>query len=124
MPSATPEHPHGICARCAKAPSCRLRRRRTKPRRSCESFVLYTGYRDLCCTCDHARRCRAVGTAEHPVFFCEEFAARRNGHTADATAATQETSTAEHGLCAYCDDRGTCQAVRPEGGVWHCEEYR
>jgi hypothetical protein len=27
------------------------------------------------------------------------------------------------GLCAYCDRLTTCTYPKPEGGVWHCEEY-
>ena len=28
------------------------------------------------------------------------------------------------GLCINCANRNSCQFVKPEGGVWHCEEYR
>jgi len=28
------------------------------------------------------------------------------------------------GLCMNCDNRFECLLPRPEGGVWHCEEYR
>ncbi len=28
------------------------------------------------------------------------------------------------GLCMNCDHRFECMLPRPEGGVWHCEEYR
>jgi len=28
------------------------------------------------------------------------------------------------GLCVNCDHRFECRLPRPEGGVWHCEEYR
>ena len=27
------------------------------------------------------------------------------------------------GLCATCAKRSSCAFQRPEGGVWHCEEY-
>ena len=27
------------------------------------------------------------------------------------------------GLCSICEDRKTCTFIKPEGGVWHCEEY-
>ena len=27
------------------------------------------------------------------------------------------------GLCMNCDNRFDCLLPRPEGGVWHCEEY-
>jgi len=28
------------------------------------------------------------------------------------------------GLCVNCEDRETCVYPKPDGGVWHCEEYR
>ena len=27
------------------------------------------------------------------------------------------------GLCSNCDHRDTCVYPKPEGGVWHCDEY-
>jgi hypothetical protein len=27
------------------------------------------------------------------------------------------------GLCGNCESRDGCMYPRPEGGVWHCEEY-
>jgi len=27
------------------------------------------------------------------------------------------------GLCVNCKHEATCTFARPEGGVWHCEEY-
>jgi hypothetical protein len=27
------------------------------------------------------------------------------------------------GLCVNCANRETCLYPKPEGGVWHCEEY-
>jgi hypothetical protein len=33
-------------------------------------------------------------------------------------------SRGEHkGLCMNCANRDTCLYPKPEGGVWHCEEY-
>jgi len=28
------------------------------------------------------------------------------------------------GLCINCENRSTCKYIKPNGGVWHCEEYR
>jgi len=28
------------------------------------------------------------------------------------------------GLCINCENRNTCKFIKPNGGVWHCEEYR
>ena len=30
----------------------------------------------------------------------------------------------ERGLCCTCEDCRVCKYPKPEGGVWHCEEYR
>jgi hypothetical protein len=27
------------------------------------------------------------------------------------------------GLCSICEIREACRFPKPEGGVWHCEEY-
>lgn len=28
------------------------------------------------------------------------------------------------GLCINCENRHTCKYISPDGGIWHCEEYR
>jgi hypothetical protein len=28
------------------------------------------------------------------------------------------------GLCRNCENRRTCAFPKPEGGIWHCEEYQ
>ena len=30
----------------------------------------------------------------------------------------------KQGLCENCANRDDCLFPRPEGGVWHCEEYQ
>jgi hypothetical protein len=65
------------------------------------------------------------------VLECEEF----DGHVEDKHDSAEERSNhgggrvnpAPHtytGLCTDCENRATCTFVRPQGGVWHCEEYR
>jgi len=88
-------------------------------------------YRDLCSTCRHQEACGSRSTPERPILFCEMFealgakpAAARPA-AADAGAAASGQGAARHiGLCANCESRQTCTMARPEGGVWHCEEYR
>jgi hypothetical protein len=41
-----------------------------------------------------------------------------------ATGLLPFPSDSHLGLCGLCEDRSTCTYPRPEGGVWHCEEYR
>jgi hypothetical protein len=41
----------------------------------------------------------------------------------DAMADPPEGVEVYKGLCANCEKRQTCTLQRPEGGVWHCDEY-
>jgi len=87
-------------------------------------------YRDLCSTCRHAEACGSRSSPEHPILFCELFEV--SGPAAAATepaasperAASRQGAVENKGLCANCENLETCTMVRPEGGVWHCEEYR
>jgi len=87
-------------------------------------------YRDLCSTCNHAEACGDHSTPENPIFFCEQFdafaAVAPSDHAAPSPglAATRAVGNRDEGLCMNCEDRDTCRTPRPQGGVWHCEEYR
>ena len=63
---------------------------------------------------------------KRPVLQCEEFepcesppAKRAAAHPEPRPAADAELK----GLCVNCDNRHHCKYPKPEGGVWHCEEY-
>lgn len=87
-------------------------------------------YRDLCSTCNNAGACSGRSTPEYPIFFCEEFDAFVPVLVAKLAAAVsprpkRTLGTCERvGLCMNCDNVETCTWPTPEGGVWHCEEYR
>ena len=87
-------------------------------------------YRDLCSTCSHERACGSRSTPERPILFCELFEVFVAVPTAGAAAAPPERpaggrGAVEHkGLCVNCENRQECTMARPEGGIWHCEEYR
>ena len=94
-------------------------------------------HRDLCSTCSHAETCGNRSTPQRPIFFCEMFevfapppaaTATRLRRAATAAAArgpaSQQDAGHYKGLCVNCDSRNTCTLPRPEGGIWHCEEYR
>ncbi len=92
-----------------------------------------TLYRSLCSTCKHASTCTFPRDPQESLLFCEEFEiesapAKRKveGHKPQPTAsfATAEKSGSLIGLCRDCENRQTCIFPRPEGGVWHCEEYQ
>jgi hypothetical protein len=91
-------------------------------------------YGGLCTTCKQASDCTFAGHAGKPVLFCEEFdtgepsAAKDRGprHTVPPRihAGEDENSARSLGLCRNCENRVTCAFPRPDGGVWHCEEYQ
>lgn len=89
-------------------------------------------YGGLCTTCKQASDCTFARDTRRPVFFCEEFAtndacAAKNPAHARSPAIRlrkNENSAGLLGLCRNCENRVTCAFPRPEGGVWHCEEYQ
>ena len=87
-------------------------------------------YRDLCSTCNHAGTCDPRSTAEHPIFFCEMFEAFVPASVVAPTTTGPERQANPagmvglKGLCINCEHRESCSMHRPEGGIWHCEEYR
>lgn len=91
-------------------------------------------YRGLCSTCKHAPTCTFPRDLQRPAFYCEEFEIEivsssktfKYGipeSTASSTTVAEE-STELIGLCNDCEGRQTCVFPKPEGGIWHCEEYQ
>ena len=85
-------------------------------------------YRDLCSTCKHAETCAGRSTLEHPIFFCEMFEVEVPRPTLALAAGPEPSERPESseykGLCVNCENRDTCTITKPEGGIWHCEEYQ
>jgi hypothetical protein len=88
------------------------------------------GIRDLCSNCDHSEEHARHGRPKRPILFCEEFevpgamqAPELNLARPQPPKETQNDS-ARIGLCVNCEFVDTCTLPSPEGGVWHCEEYR
>ncbi len=86
--------------------------------------------RDLCSTCRHAGDCIYLVERSRPIHQCEMFDVesgplRAHPATDSAGQVRQGGASKEKflGLCSNCDLRMTCKLPRPEGGVWHCEEY-
>jgi hypothetical protein len=90
--------------------------------------------RGLCSTCRNAADCSFPRGPDTPVLHCEEFeveqpspvevAGEAISPSPPSEAAEQEGSVQFIGLCSDCENRESCVFPRPEGGVWHCEEYR
>ena len=92
-----------------------------------------TIYPRLCSTCKHASTCTFPRDPQRPSFYCEEFEiesvpAKRKAEEdklqPTASFVTAEESGSLIGLCSDCENRQTCVFPKPEGGIWHCEEYR
>lgn len=90
----------------------------------------------LCSTCIHADHCVNCRTATRPIQFCEQFECNspnpgpssRPSPVAARKSNPGSTARPEppglKGLCVNCECRFDCCLPKPEGGVWHCEEYR
>jgi len=89
----------------------------------------------LCSTCNNAPTCfhRA---RRGPALFCElfdgsappvEWTSRErvvpSAEPSMARRAPEEEVSEYSGLCVNCEHRQTCTHPKPEGGVWHCEDY-
>jgi hypothetical protein len=86
----------------------------------------------LCVTCRHAMGCTLPGSLDGPVNACEEFDVlapfrSRLGEPAvpDETNSpkARRLGHLHEGLCMDCRGRESCTFPKPDGGIWHCEEY-
>ena len=90
----------------------------------------------ICATCIHVPGCVYVESPDNPKMYCEQFESELEpamkatdvANLKSIPAALQKESVAIKqaralGLCANCAHLETCVFPRPEGGVWHCEEY-
>jgi hypothetical protein len=90
--------------------------------------------RSLCSNCRNAADCTFQKDSQKPALYCEEFeidispspkiAGKEKPLPAAQVDAEDKDSGKFIGLCSNCDNRRTCAFPKPEGGVWHCEEYR
>lgn len=87
----------------------------------------------LCSSCRHAAGCTFQKDPQIPSFYCEEFEidpgllaekAELKKSVSAASPKTEADSGEFIGLCSNCDHRNTCNFEKPEGGIWHCEEYQ
>ncbi len=87
-------------------------------------------YRDLCSDCDRAEACSSRRRPRRPIFFCEEFEVFGATLASESERAVREeprearSGKTRIGLCVNCDYADACTLPKPEGGIWHCEEYR
>ena len=90
--------------------------------------------RGLCSTCNNSTSCfyhlrngtRIVWFCElfddyEPPFKVENFSSRNKSSLDSKTEEANKVKFA--GLCMNCENRDICTYPKPEGGIWHCEEY-
>jgi hypothetical protein len=93
-------------------------------------------YLGLCSLCQNGSTCTYTRDLRRPVLQCEDF----NGYESRVRTIVKKilpvtdpkfgSNVGEKelgkykGLCSICEDRKICTYPKPEGGVWHCEEYR
>jgi hypothetical protein len=94
-------------------------------------------HNDICMTCNSNEICTTGKNQRGPIWFCEQFddyvalseqelpvtAFQPPKPQARVRTLGKESIQAK-GLCENCESFGICQYIKPNGGVWHCEEYR
>lgn len=94
------EAPPGICALCTNYPDC--------------TFPKPEGGVRFCDELDYPGQPKDVENVNQPVYWGRfGFSDRRAGQEPENLA----------GLCPSCENRFECRFPKPEGGVWHCEEF-
>jgi hypothetical protein len=89
----------------------------------------------LCLSCRNALTCTFLKNPNEAVLQCDEFDGfesflRRPKIFSHKSMMDLKSNPGKKdlggykGLCSICEDRKACTYPKPEGGVWHCEEYR
>jgi hypothetical protein len=92
-------------------------------------------HRGLCLSCQNTLTCTFLKNSHEAVLQCDEFDGfesflrkpKKFSHQnimGFKSNPGKKDSDGAKGLCCICEDRETCTYPKPEGGVWHCEEYR
>ncbi len=93
-------------------------------------------HKGLCATCKNNEHCTFPRDKSRPVSQCEEFEGLERGpvETLEKFVSSISRSSGKEkpvndyygkykGLCKTCEIKDSCVFQKPEGGVWHCEEY-
>jgi len=102
-----------------------------------ENISFNRQYHGLCSCCEFSLTCSYDRDPKNPVLQCEEFGGiiRSSVKARDLKnnpiskirkpTLTPKISFQQHqGLCLTCEVRTSCTYPKPEGGVWHCEEFK
>lgn len=94
-------------------------------------------YLGLCSYCKSESVCTFIRDPNRPVYECDEFeeihyvSLRVSNqkkispiHSSKNLPSPQDPPSSYKGLCMNCEQKASCIYPKPEGGVWHCEEYQ
>ena len=89
-------------------------------------------YFGLCMNCKNASSCTFPRDPAKPAFYCEGFEVEPSvsivkppkEQSSVPGLSADKDSTKFIGLCSDCENRENCTFPKPEGGIWHCEEYQ
>ncbi len=94
-------------------------------------------YLGLCSYCQSEPNCTFTRDPRRPVCECDEFSPFTYApirvpiqkkislkSPAQHSPTREDPFRHDRGLCGDCEGRATCLYPKPEGGVWHCEEFR
>jgi hypothetical protein len=88
-----------------------------------EEFKFY----GICVNCESKDDCVYRQNPDKPILFCEQYEVpvtpSQNLSIKRQEQQTEPESNNFRGLCINCEKRSSCMFPKPEGGVWHCEEY-
>jgi len=130
-----PRSVYGVNSQTDSAANIRYHNHRSKDDNKQQAFLQQeTQSRDLCSTCENNSTCKLPKDTDRPVLYCELFddgrAAAHNSVEDPSPLSLKSSDRPEEeqkrfkGLCSNCENRWSCSFAKPEGGVWHCEEYR
>lgn len=81
----------------------------------------------LCMTCNRSAECSYIAGHDRPILHCEEFDGsgplNPGRFASEAAEKSEYLHTDVMGLCCNCAHIEICGFQKPEGGIWHCEEY-
>lgn len=81
----------------------------------------------LCSTCNHIKYCTTLKIFKGRIIQCEEFDDSTAGEKTDkkeTAGITEKKNYLLKGLCENCDFAETCTLLKPDTGVWFCNEYQ
>lgn len=80
----------------------------------------------ICVTCAHSAGCMYLAGAKEAIRYCEEFETLGGAPVQTRLQSPSEEPAKKtlQGLCCNCESSKGCTFSKPEGGIWHCEEYR